>query len=156
MNDPNVLFFGGRNWENFESDVENIPEEDRQLFILALFMIVISDQNLYRYFKDEYPKWRNRTMFPKFGWSGFGPHIENPMKILTIPEKKGYFKNEEIKKLVTSFIEFCWAEIEEILERYDLKIDRPAFFQSMVNDPEFVNATGGLAEAIRNEISEKL
>lgn len=156
MNDANVLFFGGRNWENFESDLDNIPEEYRQLFILALFMIVVSDQNLFRYFKDEYPKWRNQTMFPKFGWSGFGPHVENPMKILSVPEENGYFKNENIEKLGASFVEFCWNEAAEVLERYELKIDRSAFFQSMVNDPEFANGSGELAEAIRKKISGKL
>lgn len=155
MNDPNVLFFGGRNWENFGSDIENIPKEDRQLFILALFMTVISDQNLYRYFKDEYPRWRERTMFPKFGWSGFGPHIENPMKILSVPEEKGYFKNEDIKNLVVPFVEFCWNEAEELLERFELKIDRSDFFQTMVNDPEFENGSGELANHIRDELIAK-
>ncbi|OGV68000.1 MAG: hypothetical protein A2283_10695 [Lentisphaerae bacterium RIFOXYA12_FULL_48_11] len=78
MRDSTVVFFGGRDWENVRADLQRIPDIDRPLFILCLLMVVLTDQCLYSYFHDHYSNWRSKTSYPKFGWSGFGPHNENP------------------------------------------------------------------------------
>lgn len=152
MNDSHAMFFGGRNWDNIDYDLSQIAEEYRSYFVLSLFMIVISDQNLYRYFKDDYPEWRRRTQFPKFGWSGFGYHIENPMKILTIPEQEKLVGIETTVDLIPEFASFFKNETQRISKEYQLKVSAEEFFESMINDSEFVSAEGNIAEAVQKNL----
>ena len=156
MNDPHVLFFGGRDWQNIETDLEKIPAGQQHYFVLALFMIVVSDQNMYRYFKEQYSTWRSRTMFPKFGWSGFGPHIEDPMKILTVPENHEKIDIDKTVDLIPEFVDFFRNEAEEILARYSLDINIEDFFENMLHDPEFQQADGKIVNCIREELSGEL
>jgi hypothetical protein len=139
MNDPFVMFFGGRDWENFEADINNILEQHRAHFILGLFMIVISDQNLYRYHQNDYVIWREKTLFPKFGWSGFGPHNENPLKILSVPSQNGYLNSEEDIELINDFANFFWDEVGDMVKRYELNVSQIEFFETMLKDVDFAN-----------------
>lgn len=96
LNDDAVVFFGGPDRESARIDLSRIPEDDRPKFVLSLFMVVITDQCLYTHFRQTCQMWRRQTNFPKFGWSGFGPHNENPLKILWAPERDGAISAADI------------------------------------------------------------
>lgn len=49
-----VPFFGGPDWENVRTDLDTVPASDRTRFVLALFMIVLTDQALYTYNREAY------------------------------------------------------------------------------------------------------
>ena len=153
MNDPNVLFFGGKEWERVEEDLGNVPESDRLAFVLCLFMITISDQNLYCYFKDAYSVWRNHTQFPKFGWSGFGPHLEDPMKILIVPEDKGLIDVEGNEKLIKEFAEMFYSQADMVADRYGIEVTGREFFEAMTNDPDYTLAEGKLVDGVRRKLN---
>lgn len=153
MNDPNVLFFGGREWERVEEDLGNVPESDRLAFVLCLFMITISDQNLYCYFKDAYSVWRKHTQFPKFGWSGFGPHLEDPMKILIVPEDKGLIDAGGNEKLIKEFAEMFYSQADMVADRYGIEVTGREFFEALTNDPDYTLAEGKLVAGMRRKLN---
>lgn len=110
MQDESVVFFGGPDWESVSDDVFRIPEGDRPFFILSLFMVVLTDQCLYTYQRNSYQVWRQKTNFPKFGWTGYGPHNENPLKILWAPEREHAVIIDEILNLIPNFVRFMLEE----------------------------------------------
>lgn len=87
--DQHTIFFGGQDWSNLEQDIAHIDQDKLDWFFLCLFTITTIDLILFSYFQAYYPVFRNATRYPKFGWSGFGLHFENPKKLLTVPEAQG-------------------------------------------------------------------
>lgn len=156
MNESHVLFYGGKDWERVENDLGNIPENDRLAFVLCLFMITISDQNLYHYFKEAYSLWRKHTQFPKFGWSGFGPHLEDPMKILTVPEDIELIRVEDNDKLIKEFAELFYSQADMVADRYGIEVTSKEFFESMTNDSDYISAEGKLVETVKKHLKEKV
>jgi len=130
------MFFGGQDWEQCKADLNNIPEEDRAAFILCLFIVVITDQNIYAHFRDKYGNWRAKTQFPKFGWSGFGPHNENPLKILVVPVKKEFVKLAAVETHLPEAMELFVGEVERFVMG-QIQIPTADFFTRMCGDRAF-------------------
>jgi len=144
MRDQAVVFFGGRDWENVATDLRLIPEEDRSLFILSLFMVVLTDQALYTHRHDLYDAWRLKTNFPKFGWSGFGPHNENPFKILWAPEREGIINTNEILALLPTFVRFFVDETTTYFRQHLREVDVPGFFDAIRHDNGYAFNQGAI------------
>ena len=136
MQDPGVMFFGGQDWDQCEGDLRNVPENDRTAFVLCLFIVVISDQNIYSHFRGQYANWRTRTQFPKFGWSGFGPHNENPLKILVVPVRRGVVDVAAIEASLPEAMELLVNEVERFVTG-QIQISPAEFFTRMLGDPAF-------------------
>lgn len=94
--DANTVFFGGKEWEKLEDDIAFINRENYQHFFLCLFITISIDLTMYTYYRSCYRVFRNRMCYPKFGWCGFGPHFENPCKLLDIPYQKGFIDPKAI------------------------------------------------------------
>lgn len=133
MKDDAVMFFGGKDWESAKTDLNRVPSDDRPKFVLALFMVVISDQCLYRHFNETYQTWRCQTKFPKFGWSGFGPHNENPFKILWAPERDEVISTTEIALILPEFVSFMKSETDCYFSNHLPGIPSKAFFHAIKN-----------------------
>ena len=110
-------FFGGKDWQNYEFDISNIPVEIREDFILCLFTVSFVDYyytNNYRIAFSEH-----KFPIPKFGWCGYGPHFEHPLGLLIKHfgsdglETLISSRSEEIKNL-TSHLICDMTEIDEI------------------------------------------
>lgn len=101
-------FFGGKDWQNYESDISNVSIEKREDFILCLFAALTVDY----YYTNNYNNafLENRVPIPKFGWCGYGPHFEHPLIILRkhfgndISEIIISKRKEEIIDLLTNLI----------------------------------------------------
>jgi hypothetical protein len=156
LQDPNAMFFGGKDWRNIEEDLSSIPESDKPAFVLSLFMIIITDQCIHSHFKDRYPDWHRKTMFPKFGWTGFGYHMENPMKILWIPEKRELINPDAVIALIPSFISFFKKETESYMNQHLPDIETATFFKAILNDADFKFNYGSVNKEVKNEMGKMI
>lgn len=142
MRDSGVVFFGDPEWSNVRSDLAAVPEADRPLFILSLFMVVLTDQAVYTYFPHSYDTWRMHTRFPKFGWSGFGPHNENPIWILRVPEREGVIASDAVIGLMPEFARFLARETTTTFRQWLPAIDVTAYFNAVRGDKDYAADVG--------------
>jgi hypothetical protein len=156
MRDDSVIFFGGRDWKNVSDDLSQIPPEDRPHFILSLFMVVLTDQCLFTYQPDSYPLWRQKTSFPKFGWSGFGPHNENPFKVLWAPERDKVVKTDEVVKLIPQFVEFMLEETYRFFDNSLPTVNSAKYFESIRQDGAYEFAQGQIVQSFKREFEALL
>jgi hypothetical protein len=151
MRDPGVVFFGGPDWENVATDLGTVPETDRPRFILSLFMVVLTDQALYTYFRDAYEAWRRRTNFPKFGWSGFGPHNENPFKILWAPEREGIIDIHGLLALIPEFMRFFVGETRTYFRQHLPAVGVRNYFDAIRGDRGYAFHQGVVVPRVKAE-----
>jgi hypothetical protein len=144
MRDPNAVFFGGPDWENAAADLHTIPEQDRCRFILSLFLVVLTDQALYTYFRDSYEKWRKATSYPKFGWAGFGAHNENPFKILWAPERDRLINVDELLAVIPEFASFLVEETRTYFAEHLPEVNVRDYFANIRNDRGYASFDEGL------------
>ena len=154
--DPVLTFFGGRGWERVSEDLQHIPGEDRSRFVLSLFMIILTDQALYRYYPDSYTRWREQTAFPKFGWSGFGPHNENPMLILWAPERECVLSAGELIASLPEFVSFWTQETADLFGREYPEIPVADYFAKVRNDHAWQSANQGTVVPELKRLSEAM
>lgn len=152
MCDPSVVFFGGPDWENVANDLRQVPENDRPQFVLCLFMVVLTDQALYTYFRDSYDGWRRRTNFPKFGWSGFGPHNENPFKLLRASERNQVVSADSILNLIPRFVRFFVDETSEYFQQHLPAVDVRGYYRAIRGDMGYAFNQGVVVPRFKAEI----
>ena len=141
--DEATQFFGGFKWKNVRRDLTKIPEEYRSLFVLSLFMIIVTDQAMFTYFRSYYQKWRERTAFPKFGWLGFGYHNGNPMQILWAPEREQVIAPDQLIHFLPDFVAFWIDETTRLFKAEHPDIPVKAFFLSIITDKAWREANEG-------------
>jgi hypothetical protein len=90
---------------------------------------------IFSHYRNYYSIFRNKTRYPKFGWSGFGPHYENPKKLLDIPFQKGLLKIEKID--LDEYIELFISETNSFFESNLNQIRTEDFFNSLLTDKDF-------------------
>jgi hypothetical protein len=78
---PGDLFFGGRNWENYNNDISHLNNMNFEYFVLCLF--ATQTINYFSAHNPEIPIVTAIGRMPFLGWSGYGPHWEHPLAILT-------------------------------------------------------------------------
>ncbi len=135
--DRNTIFFGGRDWINFEEDIRRIPQHHIQHFILCLFTIVVIDQNMFTNFRNSYAIFRAKTNYPKFGWTGFGTHMEKPKKILSVAEKKGLLDKIWVQEHEQEYIKLFVKECQWFFSTILPEIRTLDFLDALVNDTDF-------------------
>lgn len=135
--DNNTIFFGGQNWENIDNDIVEIDKKNLENFFLCLFTITVIDMGLFTYYHDSYGTFRNKTMYPKFGWSGFGTHYENPKKILSVPLSYKLVDFKETSEKINDFIDLFITECDMFFETNIKNISTNDFIFELINDIEF-------------------
>jgi len=152
----NVPFFGGADWKNAASDLGTIPASDRVRFVLALFTIVLTDQALYTNSRDDYERWRRQTAFPKFGWTGFGIHNENPFKLLWASEREGLVDADEMIAAMPEYVDFLVAETARVITTYGLAVSPAMHFDGVLQDAAFQFNEGTIVPAFKAAFEKKL
>jgi hypothetical protein len=152
----NVPFFGGPEWKNVASDLGGIPPSDRARFVLALFTIVLTDQALYTNSCDDHARWRRQTAFPKFGWTGFGIHNENPFKLLWAPEREGLVDAEELIAAMPDSVDFLVEETARVIAAYGLTVSPATHFTDVVHDAAYRFNEGTIVPAFKAAFEKKL
>jgi hypothetical protein len=74
--DKDTRFFGGPEWKYCARDLQ--ASAHKSYFAFSLFAMVCNDLNMHANFHEHYIKFRELTMYPKFGWSGFGQVYSTP------------------------------------------------------------------------------
>lgn len=152
----NVQLFGGRDWSDVARDLAGIPPSDRMRFVLALFAIVLTDQALYTNSGDDYERWRRQTAFPKFGWTGFGVHHENPFRLLWAPERDGLVDAGELTAAMRGFVDFLFAETAHAISAYGLQLNLEAHFAGILRDPAYQFSEGRALPAFKAQFEKRL
>jgi len=135
--DSKTTFFGGHAWKNVKEDLKNIDPERRENFLLCLFTTTLIDLAAFMYYPVEYPVFREKTVFPKFGWVGFGPHFEEPQKLLQVPEQEGLVNFDETRKNIDVFIEFFVKSCKELFVDSHKSINTHTFISKIMTDKDF-------------------
>jgi hypothetical protein len=157
--DENTIFFGGGDWNNIQKDLSVIHPERRAYFILCLFTIVVIDLTMFTYYKDYYSDFRAKTMYPKFGWAGFGPHFESPKKLLSIPESKKLVDFSPIKTEIQEYVDLFVEESEVFFQQLTLSIQSVDFIYKILTDKDFQILEidkGSFFELIYNQFKIKI
>jgi hypothetical protein len=132
--DEYTVFFGKQDWENLDRDIEQVEEENYKYFFLCLFTITIIDLTVFKYFNTQYIAFRENTKYPKFGWCGFGPHYENPRKILDLPAENGYLNLDVIN--LDEYYRFFELELENSVQNHG--IEPIEFINRLLTDNDIV------------------
>ena len=146
---------GGQDWKNVSDDLSHIQLKDRSRFILSLFMVVLTDQYLYTYKPSAYQLWREKTNFPKFGWSGFGSHNENPLKILWAPERENVINTDEVLGLMPQFVNFLIEDTNIYFRKNLPDTDLEDYFQGIKSDSSYLFNDGQVVQCFKS-VFEKL
>ena len=153
MNDESAVFFGGRDWESVAEDLSRIPAEDRPNFVFSLFMITLADQCIFTHNQDAYAAWGSQTKYPKFGWSGFGPHHQNPLKVLWAPERERLVDSDRVMELMPTFVEFFLTEVRGYFSKHLVTVDPDIFFQAIKGDDAFSFEQGRIVQSFKEEFT---
>ena len=136
-----VFWGGGRDWKNVKEDTKNIAEKDLENFLLCLFSITILDIGIFSQFgginSADYQKFRKTTYYPKFGWSGFGLHYDNPKKILKVPEELMLIEFKSIKDSPLHFSLFFKSLCDKTFEQLSDNLTTEIFICNLINDEDF-------------------
>lgn len=135
--DEQTMFFGGRNWERYERDISRIPTSQKELFIIALFSIVVIDLNMHAHFRPHYPLFRSKTMYPKFGWPGFCCHFEKPKKLLRIPVEHDHLTFSQFDEYSEQYANYFFESFEQFFKLHAIPVTSEEFFQAMLTDRDF-------------------
>lgn len=149
FHDPFLVLFGGRDWAHVQQDLAPIPRNQRAHFVYALLAIVLTDQCIQTYFKSAYPAWREATAYPKFGWSGFGLHNENPYKLVSVAESSGLVDRTALQALLPEFVEFLQDVVHAHFARELPAVDVPQFFQHLLADGINAHQSGTVLPALQ-------
>jgi hypothetical protein len=154
MRDPSAIFFGGPEWRNVSTDLPRVPLDNRGRFILSLFMVTLTEQVIYTHCRNHYEMWRAGTGFPKFGWSGYGPHHENPFILLWAPEREGIFQPNELLPLLPEFVRFYLEATASYFRQHLPAIQMTDFLRRLVSDPQYQFGVGTISPAFRTLFDE--
>jgi hypothetical protein len=136
--DTNTIYFGGHRWHNFENDIAGI-RNNHSFFFISLFTIVFIDLTFFTYYRQQYPTFRGLTMYPKFGWTGFGLHYENPKFILIVPEENGFFRGLNQDELIEDFLRNLVKKCDDFFINNFPEIHTRDFLRNTIEDRDFNN-----------------
>lgn len=119
LQDAHATFFGGKQWQACEKDLESIAPESRIHFVISLFYMVMTAYTLQKHFPQTYEVYRSLTRFPVFGREEEdGIYAEHPAWILARPLAEGFFSEEQLlEELGTSLPRFK-ADFHTFSEAY--------------------------------------
>jgi len=89
---------------------------------------------MFKYFNENYVAFREQTNYPKFGFFGFGPHYENPRKILDLPPENSYL-NLDVTD-IDEYYSFFVLELKNSL--YNHGIESIDFIDKLLSDNDIV------------------
>jgi hypothetical protein len=107
---------------------------NRPRFVLSLLAVVLTDQCMQTHFKSSYAQWRDQTNYPKFAWMRFGLYNENPLKILSMPERAGLLPVDQTLAQMPEFVAFYLELMGDYLKKNMPHISLERFCQAIFKD----------------------
>lgn len=149
LQEQDLVLFGGKNWSSVHGDLTPIAPENRPRFVLCLLLLVATDQCMQTYFKSHYSQWRAQTAYPKFGWTRFGLYNENPLKLLSVPERAGLIDVATTCELLPQFVVFYRRQIQDYLHQHDPELSAEHFLGKLCQDAVFDLDEGQVVPAFK-------
>ena len=134
--DADTQYFGGFNWADFDQNMASVEQAYQSYFCLGLFCHCILDMTMFSYFKEYYAAFRSRTIIPKFGWSGFGVHYNNPTLLINLPEQKGILNATNVSILLQVYGDYWETCIQEMITQYQPSLTVPVMLKAVLSDDE--------------------
>jgi hypothetical protein len=134
--DADTQYFGGFNWADFDQNMASVEQAYQSYFCLGLFWHCILDMTMFSCFKEYYAPFRSRTIIPKFGWSGFGVHYNNPTLLITLPEQKGILNHLELSSCILEYGAYWEDYIQDRITQYQASLTVPIVLNAMLSDDE--------------------
>lgn len=140
--DPNLVFFGGTRWATWEKDLKAVAPENREYFLICLFITITVAQAMYTYYPTYYRRFRQLTCYPNFGWCEINPRNENPKLLLNIPLKNRtrispVVDFEKLNAMMPRGMELFYDETDIYFKDYQQEINTVEFFKKLLADPDF-------------------
>jgi len=155
--DSNTLFFGDQDWENINNDIKGIDKNNYKYFFICLFIIIVIDMGIYKYCKNYYKTFREKTMYPKFGNIGFGFSFGNPQKILSIPEKLNFISINVVYDVMENIVELFILECNKYFKENIPTISTNDFILNILNDRDMQpDGTSLILELFIKILKEKI
>jgi hypothetical protein len=146
-------FFGGNEWNDIKTDLSQVKPENYEDFILSLFFIELVEMNMYSNYSESYNQFRAKTLFPKFGYVGMGPHYSYPQNLILFAAKHEYLDLNNIYKRAPEIAEVFHKQYVENYEGGVFPIPADNFFKKIFNDKDnFVVDSEGFFSEIMKEI----
>lgn len=131
-NNAGEAMFGGSEWRDYTSEIQNIPQENLKFFLRALFLSLLTTANAFTHFRDFYDRRINHASVLHFGWQGFGQIHENIKWLLNRPEQEGVvFSDNDLKEMVCFYFKQCKSDTASN------GLDYKAFMSAIKNDRGF-------------------
>lgn len=149
LHEQELVLFGGKNWSSVQNDLAAIDPENRPMFVLCLLLLVATDQCMQTYFKSHYAHWRAQTAYPKFGWTRFGLYNENPLKLLSAPERAGLLDVNATCELMQEFAAFYQRQIHDYVRLHAPELTAELFLGKLCQDAIFDLQEGRAVRAFK-------
>lgn len=154
FNDQDLFCFGGKDWANVSKDLASVPASNRSRFVLSLLAVVLTDQCIQTHYKPSYAQWRDQTNYPKFAWMRFGLYNENPLKILSVPERAGLLPVDQTLALMPEFVAFYLALMGDYLKKNMPNISLERFCQAIFKDRIMALEDGQVLAAFKQAFAQ--
>lgn len=117
--------------------LKEVPKEDHILFLIALAYIMLINQVIYTYFKQEYPEFNKRTNIPKMkvGGSNENPWTVFHINVLTSRDIKHHDLYDQFKDFTKFFVDY--------MPSYVGVVNDHALVSTMLNDKDVIRGTFG-------------
>ena len=123
--------FFGRKWKRTCRTLERVPVENREMFLLCLYNIVLFDQAMHFHFRLLYQRFEELTHFPKF-CHGEGVIHHNPNRILSCPQYSSLIKVELLRNLLPEGTELLVGQVSQFLRNSFPEITAKEFFEKLL------------------------
>jgi hypothetical protein len=136
-------YFGGENWSNISNDIKNIKARNLDFFLLLLYMRTVIDVTLHSFRNINpsinYDRFSDENRFPKFAYCTDTRFIiENPKKLLIIPEGRGLISKGNVIKFIDVFIDlFVQQCVNFFRDRTSFPFSTEDFLNQIFNDRDF-------------------
>ncbi|MBN1365906.1 MAG: hypothetical protein JW976_13945 [Syntrophaceae bacterium] len=134
MPDTRVPYFG-HSWAYDCGNLNKIQSESRAEFLICLYFTVLVDQAMYTYYKSDYDRFAQLTLYPKF-CHGLGQFQKNPRELLLIPVQKGMVDKGRMENKLSEGMELFIDEVVDLFQKYMSHIDPAAFFERLIYDKD--------------------
>lgn len=134
--------YAGSSWADWKSDLDEIPAQERELFVLCLFFTIAVEATFRKYYAEKFEELKKYTAYPGVAWIESKKGLQ-PKLLLSIRKSQkeylgDYIDADKLNDIIDSgAMQFFHDIVDMQLKRYVPDIDTAFFFKKMLDDPSF-------------------
>ena len=130
-----VPYFGHAWRYNCIRQLQCVPKERREAFLICLYFTVLVDQAMHCHFQDHYTAFERLARYPKF-CHGLGQFYLNPRGILHSPIEVGLLNDDRLRLLIPDGMMLFVKETDSFFKTHMPTITTAEFFDKLLHDPD--------------------